>query len=118
MTMLATTARMPLRNVADSLASRLNAAVNTMAHAEAKFLEIADAYFMVAPISKPPAPSKNHSPYLWRQLHRLRGPVPRRTREDEQERDQTELQLPRPEALVCFLGPFLQDLLKKHVREA
>ena len=55
MTMLATTARMPLRNVADSLASRLSAAVNTMAHAEAKFLEIADAYFMVAPISKPPS---------------------------------------------------------------
>ena len=55
MTMEATTARMPLRNVADSLASRLSAAVRTMAHAEAKFLEIADAYLIVAPINKPPS---------------------------------------------------------------
>ena len=55
MTMEATTAKMPLRNVADSLASRLSAAVSTMAHAEAKFLEIADAYLIVAPMSKPPS---------------------------------------------------------------
>ena len=55
MTMEATTAKIPLRNVVDIRASRLNAAVNTMAHAEAKFLEIADAYFMVAPISRPPS---------------------------------------------------------------
>ena len=118
MTMLATTARMPLRNVADSLASRLKAAVNTMAHAEAKFLEIADAYLIVAPISSPPSALKYHSPNLWRQLHRLRAPIPRRTREDEQKRHEAQLQLPRPEALICLLGPLLQDLLKKHIREA
>ena len=57
--MEATTAKIPLRNVVDIRASRLNAAVNTMAHAEAKFLEIADAYLMVAPISKPPSAFRN-----------------------------------------------------------
>ena len=45
---------MPSLNWPDARASAATAAVRTMAIADAKFFEIADAYWIVAPMSRPP----------------------------------------------------------------